>query len=270
MPSIRRIGPADLAACSALSRDRGGDTEDAAWLFMLDAMTGFGIDDPAGGLAGCVFVSRYGDEVASIGMMLVASRWGRQGLGRRLMEHAMAHAAGRTIVLFATRFGRPLYEKLGFRVVDEVLRYDGVYQPPPPEETPVRPAGADDLAAAVRLDAKAFGANRADLFDRLTAAGGRLHVATDGHALARYLTNRLLIGPVAAHDERTACALIDAHARHAPGPIRIDVPPRFARVSAWLSARGLTTTGPFPLMVYGGDLPGDRTIPYAVASPALG
>jgi GNAT superfamily N-acetyltransferase len=270
--TIRRLGPADFDGCRALSRDRGWDTEDASWRFMLEAAAGFGLDDPAGGLAGCVFVARYGDEVASIGMMLVASRWGRQGLGRRLMEHALTYAAGRTVVLYATKFGRPLYERLGFRVTDHNLRYNGTYQAGPPLPAHVQPATAADLAAATRLDATAFGANRADLLGRLIAMGARLYVAPDGsgHAFARDMTDRLIVGPVTARDERTACALIDAHARQAAGPVRVDVPSRFAGVSAWLTERGMTSAGPFPLMVYGGDLPGDRTLLYAVASPALG
>lgn len=240
---------------------------------MLAAVDGFAIEDPAGGLAGCVFVAGYGDGAASIGMMLVASRWGRQGLGRRLMERALAHAGDRTVVLFATKFGRPLYEKLGFRIVDEATKHSGTYAPATPDSIEVRPATADDLAAAVRLDAKAFGAQRGELLERMIATGGRLYVAADGagHAFARDLVDRLVIGPVAARDERTACALIDAHARNATGPVRLDLPPRFAGISAWLTERGLpATAGPFPLMVYGGPLPGDRTIPYAVASFALG
>jgi GNAT superfamily N-acetyltransferase len=182
LPSpIRPLGPADFAACRALTLDREWGTEDAVWRFLLAAVDGFGFDDPAGGLAGCVMVARYGDDVASVGMMLVASRWERQGLGRRLMEQALEHAVDRVVVLYATGMGRPLYEKLGFQVVDEVTRHKGTYTPTGPS------------SAAVR-----------------------------------------------------------------------------AALTAWVRERGLEPTVTFPLMVYGGPVRGDRTIPYVIASLSLG
>jgi hypothetical protein len=97
-------------------------------------------------------------------------------------------------------------------------------------------------------------------------------VAADGsgHALARDEGERLVVGPLAAHDEPTACALVDAHARHATVPVRVDVSPRFATLSAWLRERGLNPRVTLPLMVYGGQLEGDRAIPYAIASLSLG
>jgi hypothetical protein len=97
-------------------------------------------------------------------------------------------------------------------------------------------------------------------------------VAADGsgHAFARDEGDRLVIGPLAAADERTACALVDAHAKDATVQVRVDVPPRFTELSAWLRERGLSPTITLPLMVYGGQLRGDRTIPYVIASLSLG
>ncbi|GAA2857889.1 hypothetical protein GCM10020220_053880 [Nonomuraea rubra] len=47
-----------------------------------------------------------------MGMMLVAGRYGRQGLPTRapVMEHAL-ESRGRVVELTATRFGRPVYER---------------------------------------------------------------------------------------------------------------------------------------------------------------
>jgi GNAT superfamily N-acetyltransferase len=273
LPStIRSLGPADFAACRALTLDREWGPEEAVWRFLLTAVDGFGIDDPVGGLAGCVMVARYGDDVAAVGMMLVASRWARQGLGQRLMERALAHAGDRVVVLYATGLGRPLYEMIGFQAVDEVTRHTGTYTPGAASAVAVRPATADDFAAIEQLDAKTFGADRSDLLVRLAAASDPGYVAADGSgfAMARDEGERLVIGPVAAHDERTACALVDAHARRATGRVRVDVPPRFPALTAWVRERGLEPTVTLPLMVYGGPVRGDRTIPYVIASLSLG
>ena len=78
MPSnsgpVRRLGPGDLKACLALSADREWPAEERKWALLLDAAEGYGIDDPDGGLAGAVVLARYGPGLASVGMMLVASR----------------------------------------------------------------------------------------------------------------------------------------------------------------------------------------------------
>jgi GNAT superfamily N-acetyltransferase len=266
---IRPLSPADFAACRALTLDRDWGPEDAVWRFLLSAVDGYGIDHPLGGLAGCVMVARYGDDVAAVGMMLVAARWEGKGLGRRLMQHVLAHARDRVVVLYATGLGRPLYERIGFQAVDEVTRHMGTYAPGADPLPAVRPATADDLPDMVRLDAKAFGADRSDLLARLS---GSAVVAADGsgHAFARDEGDRLVIGPLAADDEQTACALVDALARNATVPVRVDIPPRFTALSAWLRDRGLSPTITLPLMVYGGELRGDRTIPYAIASLSLG
>ena len=91
----------------------------AKWSLLLAASEVFGVDAPDGhGLAGAVVLTRWGPDLAAVGMMLVAARYGRRGLGRALMEHLLATAGDdATVTLFATDMGRPLYEKLGFAAV---------------------------------------------------------------------------------------------------------------------------------------------------------
>src|ERR1700689_4180670 len=115
-PPIRRLGPADLKRCVALSLDRGWSPERAKWSLLLAASEVFGVDAPDGrGLAGAVVLTRWGPDLASVGMMLVAARYGRRGLGRALMEHLLAAAGeGAVLTLFATDIGRPLDQKPGF------------------------------------------------------------------------------------------------------------------------------------------------------------
>jgi GNAT superfamily N-acetyltransferase len=140
-PPIRRLGPADLKRCVALSLDRGWSPERAKWSLLLAASEVFGVDAPDGrGLAGAVVLTRWGPDLASVGMMLVAARYGRRGLGRALMEHLLAAAGeGAVVTLFATDMGRPLYERLGFEPVRRNVSFLGRFRP--------RPAGdarADD------------------------------------------------------------------------------------------------------------------------------
>ena len=71
-----------------------GAAEHSKWRLMFAVSEPYGVDDPAGGLAGIVVLTRYGHRLAAVGMMVVASRHGRRGLGRRLMQHVLTLASG--------------------------------------------------------------------------------------------------------------------------------------------------------------------------------
>ncbi|HEY4461492.1 MAG TPA: GNAT family N-acetyltransferase, partial [Streptosporangiaceae bacterium] len=158
---VRRLVAADLAACVALSLDRDWGAEENKWSLLLEVAECFGVDAPGGGLAGAVVLGRYGSCLASVGMMLVASRYGRQGLGLALMNHLLGQAGDATVFLTATEAGRPLYRKVGFRTVGRSATFSGRFRPlagDRPDET--RAATGEDVAAVVEVDSRAFGAAR--------------------------------------------------------------------------------------------------------------
>jgi GNAT superfamily N-acetyltransferase len=211
-PPIRQLGPDDVKKCVALSLDRGWSPERAKWSLLLAASEVFGVDAPDGrGLAGAVVLTRWGADYASVGMMLVAARYERRGLGRALMEHLLRAAGDEaTVTLFATDMGRPLYEKLGFDAVRRNVSFRGQFrassasgnskkrgalapragsaQATSPGSPAGRPGGARvateaDLPAILSLDRAAFGADRGAILTRLPAFADRIAVLdADGQA----------------------------------------------------------------------------------------
>ena len=129
-PPIRRLTADDVGGCCTLSLDRRWWPERDKWALLLDAADGWGIDAPDGqGLAGTVVLTRWGSDCAAIGMMITATRYGGQGLGRALMQHALdAAGAGTAVSLYATGPGRPLYEKLGFKPVRRSIAFRGQFR----------------------------------------------------------------------------------------------------------------------------------------------
>jgi predicted N-acetyltransferase YhbS len=275
--TVRALDQGDLEACLTLALDRGWPDEVAKWRFLLDVGDGFGIDAPGGGLAAAVIVTHHDPGLAVIGMFLVAARYGRRGLGRRLMGHALDHAAGRIVYLFATPQGRPLYDQMGFEVVDSVTKHLGEYRPaPPPDSWPSvrRPVPADG-PAVLRLDREAFGADRSVILGRL-AAFADVVVAEEerrlvGHAAAWPSRGGVTIGPVVARDDAVAEALVHRLAVGAVGPVRLDLTSRFKGLSRWAQRRGLSPVTREPLMVLGGRaLPGERERLYAPLLQSVG
>jgi predicted N-acetyltransferase YhbS len=270
-PPVRELGPDDHGQCVALSIDRGWLPDRGKWSLLLEASEVYGIDAPDGrGLAGVVVLTRWATDLAAIGMMLVAARYGRRGVGRALMEHAIAAAGPATITLFATEMGRPLYEKLGFQPVRRNVAFVGEFRARPSEAgpgAPARIATEADQPAILALDRSAFGADRSRILSRLPGFADRISVleAADGgpqilgYAAAwRNSPASTVIGPLVAPDPEAAKHLVADLAAHAQGTLRLDLDPDRPELPAWADKHGLTPSGRTTVMAYG-DLPSRGT-----------
>ncbi|WP_055599092.1 GNAT family N-acetyltransferase [Streptomyces aureus] len=274
---IRRLGVDDLLACADLSENRGWPREEHKWGLLLAAGTGYGIDDPSGtGLITCSVVTSYGPGLAAIGMVLVAERYARQGVGRRLMEHVLAEAGDTPLTLHATPYGQPLYEQLGFTETGraEMVRGRFTFAAPAPA-VPVRPATAEDLQAILRLDHEVFGLDRTHVITRLPAFADHLRVAEEdgeitGFAAAWPNMDTHVVGPLIARDPATARALIASLAAATDRPLRTDIDVRHSALLSWVKENGLDAVASNAVMVRSlPDLPGDwrrRFAPLTVAA----
>ncbi|MBO1336760.1 GNAT family N-acetyltransferase [Streptomyces sp. VRA16 Mangrove soil] len=278
---IRRLTRGDLHACADLSEDRGWPREEHKWGLLLSAGTGYGIDDPAGGLVGACVVTEYGPgrrpELGAIGMVLVAERHARQGVGRRLMQYVVGQAGPTPLTLHATPNGRPLYEELGFKVTGRAEMVRGRFTADGHSDSvATRPATAEDLSAILRLDAEVFGPDRTHVLTRLPAFADQLRVAEKGGELIGYAAawpnmDTHVVGPLIARDTETAKALVASLAAGTDRPLRTDIDVRHEELLAWVKERGLEGVAFNAVMTYGTpELPGDWTRRFAPLTVAAG
>lgn len=278
---VRRLTRRDLTACADLSEDRGWPREEHKWSLLLTAGKGYGIDDPGGGLVAACVVTEYGlygePELGAIGMVLVAERYARQGIGRRLMRYVVAAMGTTPLTLHATPNGRPLYEELGFKVIGGAEMVRGRFTPNGPgPETGTRPATAEDLAGIIRLDEEVFGTDRTHMITRLPAFSDQLRVAEKdgriiGYAAAWPNMDTHVVGPLIARDTETAKALLASLAALTDRPLRTDIDLRHEELLAWVKERGLAPVGLNAVMTYGiPELPGDWTRRFAPLTVAAG
>ncbi|SER93559.1 Ribosomal protein S18 acetylase RimI [Streptomyces sp. yr375] len=277
---IRRLTHRDLTACADLSEDRGWPREEHKWGLLLSAGQGYGIDDPDGGLVSACVVTEYGPHgrpaLGAIGMVLVAERHARQGIGRRLMRHIVALMGTTPLTLHATPNGRPLYEELGFKTTGRAEMLLGHFTPgEPPSGIATRAATAEDLTSIIRLDEEVFGTDRTHVITRLPAFADQLRVAEDegriiGYAAAWPNMDTHVVGPLIARDTETAKALLASLAAHTDRPLRTDIDVRHDELLAWVKAHGLEPVAFNSVMTYGiTELPGDwrrRFAPLTVAA----
>lgn len=278
---IRRLTLRDLTACADLSQDRGWPREEHKWKLLLAAGKGYGIDDPGGGLVAACVVTEYGPwerpDLGAIGMVLVAERFSRQGVGRRLMRHVVSVMGSTPLTLHATPFGRPLYEELGFKVIGRAEMLRGPFTSDGHEHRVVtRAASAEDLTAILRLDAEVFGSDRTHIITRLPSFVDRLHVAeengrTIGYAAMWPNMETHVIGPLIARDTETAKALLSSLAAHTDRPLRTDIDVRHEDLRTWAKERGLASVSFNSVMTYGiTQLPGDLNRRFAPLTVAAG
>jgi GNAT superfamily N-acetyltransferase len=278
---IRRLTLRDHTACADLSENRGWPREEHKWGFLLTAGQGYGIDDPDGGLVAACVVTEYGPhglpDLGAIGMVLVAERHARRGVARRLMRHVISLMGATPLTLHATPYGRPLYEELGFKVAGRAEMLCGHFTPDRADFGIVtRAATAEDLTTILRLDEEVFGTDRTHIITRLPAFADQLRVAEENNRIIGYAAawpnmDTQVVGPLIAHDTRTAQALITSLAAHTDRPLRTDIDVRHEELLAWAKEHGLTSVAFNAVMTHGiGELPGDWSRRFAPVTVAAG
>ncbi|MER5601893.1 GNAT family N-acetyltransferase [Streptomyces sp. NPDC002265] len=278
---VRCLTLRDLSACADLSEDRGWPREEHKWSFLLTAGTGYGIDNPDGGLVAACAVTEYGPRerpgLGAIGMVLVAERHARQGVGRRLMRRIVSTMGTTPLTLHATPNGLPLYEELGFKVTARAEMVRGNFTPDGTRPGIVtRAATAADLAEILLLDGEVFGLDRTHIVTRLPAFADRLCVAVESGRIIGYAAiwpnmDTHVVGPLIARDTETAKALVTALAAHTDRPLRTDVDVRHEELLTWLKERGLVSVAFNAVMTYGiPELPGDWSRRFAPVTVAAG
>lgn len=116
---------AHLRDALELSRYVGWPHRREDWELMQSLSQGVVVQEE-GRVVGTILMTPYGDDAATVNMVIVDAAMRGRGLGRKLMEEALAKAGGRTCYLVATQEGLALYEKLGFVATGKIVQHQGL------------------------------------------------------------------------------------------------------------------------------------------------
>src|SRR5262249_55443230 len=160
---IRLMRTADIPAAMRLKEAAGWNQLEQDWVNMLALEPeSCWVEEQGGEAVASTTATCYGQELAWIGRVLTLPAFRGRGLARGLMEHCLRwlEARGiRQVKLDATEMGRPLYEKLGFRVERPIERWIGPgRRRKGPSSTLALPLGP-----IASFDRETFGADRRHL-----------------------------------------------------------------------------------------------------------
>lgn len=199
-----------------------------------------------GRVLGTAMATLYGDDVATINMVIVDETMRGLGIGKRLMDFALNEARGRECRLVATQDGLPLYEKLGFRETHRIVQHQGQVSSIQQSEG-VEWASTQDLTECLSLDRAACGMDRDNLLGYL-AEHGRLAVIRRegrifGFGAIRNFGRGEVAGPVVAENADDAKMLLSFLFAGKNGHfLRVDTSEQTG-FAPWLTELGLSHVG---------------------------
>jgi ribosomal protein S18 acetylase RimI-like enzyme len=142
------------------------------------------------------------DTYGFVGELIVVPEARGQGIGSRLLEHAVSYLRGRgvgNVLLDGVVSAVPLYERAGFRKVCRSLRFSGSVVGR--SHARVRPMQCADLDGAVALDCEAFGQDRRFLLERRLTLYPELckvlvrYGKVTGYVMGRQRPGMVAVGP---------------------------------------------------------------------------
>lgn len=276
---LRRLVPADLPAALTLTQLQKWSHRLDDWELHFRLGRGWAVVGDDGALLGTTIWWAYGESFGTVGLVVVHPDAQGRGIGRRLMDAAIADAGDRTLRLAATEAGLELYRRCGFVAGGTIAQRQGVpVVPPAPAVEPgvrLRAFTATDVDAAIALDARAIGAPRAALVAEVARiATGGIVAERDGRlagfALLRSSGRGTSLGPVVATDEAVAVRLVAELAAGRTDVLRLDIPTTATSLAAYLDACGLTAVDHVTVMTRGpAPRPATDVATYGLVSQAF-
>ena len=275
--NMRRLEFSDIPAAMRLTEAAGWNQTEADWrrLLKLEPDGCFAaIENDQ--LVGTTTTTRYGDELAWIGMVLVDPQYRRRGIATQLMETALAYLDGRVaaVKLDATADGRPVYEKFGFETESLIERWRGTVT----TRSVAREHKAINRDALLALDRPAFNADRSRLISYLIDDSHVAPVLVEdesgsliGYALARAGTRAVYIGPVVTTDATHVENLLDQSLDQLNGSnVYIDFNDECGVSSSILTGRGFVKERDLIRMSRGSHSVKTSPLVIAIAGPEVG
>ena len=276
---LGNVGVFDKKNIVQLSREVGWDysEEDVEEVFKSGRMVGHRLE--SGEVISSAALFPYGEELATLGVVIVNPAYKGKGLGRELVESVLASKDERSILLVATREGKPLYEKMGFKVTGMITKYiASAFHPPQNQpEFLLSPMTGEDIEKVASLDAQAFRGDRIEMLRARYERSISSLVLRDslgkmiGYGMCVQGSVHRVAGPIVAPTAYEAAGILQELLRMGEGSVRLDTSTDDIAFHSYLEGFGFEEDSRSPIMVQGEDVLDSRNgMLFSLASQALG
>ncbi|MCW0342991.1 hypothetical protein NB703_001084 [Pantoea ananatis] len=257
---IRTMTTDDIPQVYAMSQALNWPHRREDWAIGIQLGEG-GVIEEQGEVIGSAILWRWGDEAATIGLVIVANQHQGRGLGKQLMLALLEKVPGYNVRLHATEMGKGLYEKLGFVTCGKIMQYqtpslNSVPTVQIPTGLTLSTATQDDQDRLVQMDQAAHGLYRPELIAHLIDDNQTVMLQDDaqqarGFASLRRFGRGWVIGPIIADSFPVAQALTAALMQGLKGEyLRMDTDAALP-MAAWFESLGLSNVDSPVTMVRG-------------------
>lgn len=240
----------DIAPFLVLARREGWICESWELSFLLRVFPrGCFVWRDLGGSRGYITSIRYGKS-GWIGNLLVQENARRRGIGRQLMEAAIASLLRNgveTVWLTASEEGAGLYRKLGFFPSDTVCRWTGKGT-----RRHRMQQNSLDMELVSAVDRAGWG-DRRDALLGATLGRSRFYSSSGGFVCCQQWDDGVQIGPWGCLIPNQAAQLLDGALAGAGRQVFLDVPMGNHLATALLKERGFMVKGSNLLMYLGAE-----------------
>lgn len=275
--NIRPMVTDDVAAAVTVCAANGWGGMSEHFSFYLTHSTSHPFVGEVDGTVVATAVATCRGRAGWVGLISVQEQHRQRGIGAAITQHVMDYLRDkecRTLLLFATDAGRPVYERLGFEVDTEYKLMGGPTLAQFPGYQWIRPLEPEDVADVIDLDRLATGEDRSVELSAYSKRGG--WVTMDGD---RHLTGFLLQTPWATSAVTTTIpehgqALLDVEravaGRQGQGTTYCVLPVGNTSGLAYLEQEGFRELRRFPRMVWGEPLTWRPEFVWSRVSGAMG
>ena len=268
-PPLVQFTATDAPLLLELSESIGWPHEIGDWQTTLAASQVFGHRAADGKILSSSSIYQFGPTLAALAVVLVREEFRRQGLARAVVLKCLDQVAGVPQMLVATPFGQPLYESLGYKIAEQIVRLVAAEGTSLPITGAIRPMNDADLSRVLELDRAIYQADRSQVLRHrwVQAVGGVMLADGSGYAWKIPQRGGLVLGPVVATNPQDAGNLVAHLTADFPGRIKIEVPERHTELMSTLTGAGFVIDSSRPLMLKNVEqLPGRREMLFGLAS----
>ncbi|MFS2224995.1 GNAT family N-acetyltransferase [Pantoea sp. B65] len=257
---LRAMNEGDLDSAFALTQQMKWPHRRADWQQALQLGEGV-VAVENGRVTGTALCWRWGNDYATLGLVMVDGAAQGRGIGRQLMLAVLDKLSGSHIRLHATEAGKGLYEKLGFVASGNVEQHQcrqlaAIAGWPLAADQRLRRGQPEDAPLLTALDHQAHGQYRPQLIAGLLASDQPVLVLEQGEhpagfACLRRFGHGYAIGPIIAQDLSQAKLLVSQLLSGLSGQfVRIDTDAA-SGLGEWLTTLGLAEVDA-PTIMYKG------------------